>query len=603
MAKTIVRLGGGSGFWGDTAEGPRQLVRSGAIDYLVMDYLAEITMSLLGRLRERDPAQGYAPDFVTEVVAPLAREIADRKIRVIASAGGVNPIACRDAVARVLAEQGVPLKVAAVVGDDVSALMPELAARGVREMSTGAPPPAGIKGANAYIGALPIAAALAAGADIVVTGRAADSALALGALIHEFGWPADDFDRLAAGSIAGHVIECGPQSTGGVFTDWRRVADGWDDIGFPIAECAADGSFVVTKPAGTGGLVARETVAEQIAYETADPANYVLPDVVCDLRAVTVEEVGPDRVRVAGIRGKAPTSTYKVSATYQDGYRAIATLMVNGVEAVPKARAMAAAILKRVRRILDREGLGDFDDTSVEVLGAEDAYGPHARAGASREVILKIGVRHRAKRAVDLFSREIAPATTGMGQGTAGIMGGRPKVQPVVRLYSFLLDKSLVPLAVDIDGRQIEVAVPTEGQAVADSAPDRVTEPASAPAGDTRTVPLVALAYGRSGDKGDSSNIAVIARRPEFVDLLARQLTPEAVGGYMAHVAKGGVERFTWPGLGGFNFLLHASLGGGGIASLRYDPQGKAHAQMLMDFPVVVPARWIDEGLLAGPAV
>ncbi len=597
MTDKIVRLGGASGFWGDTPEGARQLVYSGQVDYLVMDYLAEITMSLLARAKAKDPAMGYPPDFVAQFIAPYAKEIAARGIKVVCNAGGVNPLACRDAVEKVLADQGVKLKVAAVVGDDIHGMVEELRAEGVKEVQSGAQMPEKIVSANAYIGAFPIAAALAAGADIVVTGRAADSALALGPLIHEFGWTATDFDRLAAGTMAGHVIECGPQATGGIFTDWKLVAEGWHNIGFPIAECKADGSFIVTKPTGTGGLVSTQTVAEQITYETGDPANYILPDVVCDLSNVHVEQVGKDRVNVTNVRGKAPTPTYKVSATYPEGFRSIATLMVNGVDAPLKAQAMGQAILKRTSLIFAREGLADYVDTSIEVLGAEATYGPHGRASHVREVILKVGVRHMDKRAVDIFTREIAPAATGMAQGISGFAGGRPSVQPVLRLYSFLLDKARVKIEVDFEGKRIPVSVTTEGQAVPPYQP-KPAAPAKALTGETTTVPLIALAHGRSGDKGNLSNIAVMARKPEFLGVLTDQLTPEAVKNYMAHVVEGTVERYDWPGFHGFNFILNGSLGGGGVASLRYDPQGKAHAQMLMDFPVKVPKDWVDQGLV-----
>jgi len=597
MTDKIVRLGGASGFWGDTPEGARQLVYSGQVDYLVMDYLAEITMSLLTRAKAKDPSLGYPPDFVAQFIAPYAKEFAARGIKVVTNAGGVNPIACKEAVEKVLAEQGVKLRVAAVVGDDIHGMVEELRGE-VKEVQSGAPMPAKVVSANAYIGAFPIAAALAAGADIVVTGRAADSALALGPLIHEFGWKETDFDRLAAGTMAGHVIECGPQATGGIFTDWRLVMEGWHNIGFPIAECKADGSFIVTKPDNTGGLVSPQTVAEQITYETADPANYILPDVVCDLSGVTVTQVGPNRVNVTNVRGKAPTPTYKVSATYPEGFRSIATLMVNGIDAAAKAQAMGEAILKRTSLIFAREGLGDYVDTSIEVLGAEATYGPHGRASSVREVILKVGVRHMDKRAVDIFTREIAPAATGMGQGISGFAGGRPSVQPVLRLYSFLLDKSRVKIEVDFEGKRIPVSVMTEGQAVPGYKPPAATASA-APSGDVLTVPLIELAHGRSGDKGNLSNIAILARKPEYLAPIAAQLTPEAVKDYMAHVVEGTVERYDWPGLNGFNFILNQSLGGGGVASLRYDPQGKAHAQMLMDFPIKVPASWVKDGKVA----
>ncbi|RYG97362.1 MAG: DUF1446 domain-containing protein [Alphaproteobacteria bacterium] len=312
----MVRIGGGAGFWGDSSEGPRQLVLHGNINYLVLDYLAEVTMSILAKARRKDPALGYATDFLTEVIRPLAVEIHRRGIKVVCNAGGVNPQSCCDAIVAELAKQGVPLKVACVTGDDAMHVLDGKDREKIREMATGSALPPSMVSASAYLGAFPVAEALAQGADIVVTGRCADSAVAVGALIHEFGWKPHDLDALAGGSLAGHVIECGPQSSGGFFTDWKLVADTWSSIGFPIVECFADGSFVATKAEGTGGLVSLATVSEQITYETGDPANYILPDVVLDMTGIRVEETGKDRVRVSGVRGKPPTPTYKVSGTW-----------------------------------------------------------------------------------------------------------------------------------------------------------------------------------------------------------------------------------------------------------------------------------------------
>jgi hypothetical protein len=453
--------------------------------------------------------------------------------------------------------------------------------------------PARFMSANAYLGGKPIADALGAGADIVVTGRCVDSALALGPLLHEFGWALDDYDRLAAGSLVGHIVECGAQATGGLFTDWREVPD-WDNIGYPIAEVSADGSFVVAKPPGTGGLVSRGTVAEQLVYEIGDPAAYLLPDVACDFTAVTVEEVGENRVRVAGARGRPPTADYKVSATYLDGWRAVAHLTIGGIEAAAKAERTAEAILRRTRRILATLNLGDWRETSVEALGAEASYGPHARAEAkaTREVVLKLAVSHVERTALEIFAREIAPAGTSFSPGTTGFFGGRPKPQPIVRLHSCLVPKEAVPVRVALAERELAVAVPTSG-GFAPGAPAAAAPAETAlPAGPRVRVPLIRLAWARSGDKGDDSNIGVIARRPEYLPAIRGQLTADAVAAHMVHVLKGRVERFDLPGIHGLNFLLHNALGGGGVASLRNDPQGKAFAQMLLDYPVEVPAAW-----------
>ncbi len=599
-APRTVRIGCGSGFWGDTPEGARQLIERGDIDFLVMDYLAEITMSILARMRQRQPEAGYATDFVSQLIVPHARALAQRGIRVVVNAGGVNPSGCKAAVERALAAQGVQLKVAAVLGDDVMGQADALRAAGVREMFSGAPLPASLLSANAYLGAFPIAEALDRGADIVITGRCVDSAVALGPLVHAFGWRPGQFDLLAAGSLAGHVLECGAQCTGGFATDWREMQAGWADIGFPIAECRADGSFVVTKPVGTGGAVTVQGVAEQVTYEIGDPRSYLLPDVACDFSQVRLQQQGPDRVEVRGARGQAPTGRYKVSATHVDGHRCIATMLVRGREASDKARAVAAAILVRTRALLARDGFGDYGETSVELLGTEEGYGAQASVGArqTRELVLKLAVRHADARALEIFSREIFPTSTSTVQGLAGAFGGRPKVQPVVRLFSFLLDRATVPVALDMDGetRALPMSEPPAGGASV-AAPAWVLP--AVPGGARTTVPLVAIAYGRSGDKGDISNIAVLARRPEFAPLLRDMLTPERVRAQLAHLVQGRVERFDWPGLNGFNFLLHEALGGGGVASLRYDPQGKAHAQLLLDMPVEVPQAWVDAGWAA----
>jgi len=611
MREGRVRIGCGCGFWGDSAAGAAQLVRGGDIDVLVLDYLSEITLSLLARARRRRPELGYTTDFVTDVMRPLAREIAARKIRVIANAGGVNPTACRDALQGVLRELGVPLSVAVVLGDDISGALPELRGANVRDLEAGAVLPPEVISANAYLGAFPIAQALEQGAQVIITGRCADSALALGPLVHAFGWRETDLEQLALGSLAGHIIECGPQATGGIVTDWRALAEGWDNMGYPIAECAADGSFVVTKAAGTQGCVSAATVAEQITYEVHDPAAYILPDVVCDFTAVTLEELGGDRVRVRSARGLPATPYYKASLTFPDGYRCTATLMIVGQDAAEKARHVAAAILKRTRRMFTEHGWADYRAVSVEVLGAEAMYGAHARQQGTREVILKIGVAHAQEAPLELFAREIFPAATSMAQGITGFAGGRPVVQPIVRLASCLVPKASVQVRIEVEdpaGARVRFDAPPRPAAAAAPRARRVSPQSAAapgaglPEGPWEEVPLVRLAHGRSGDKGDTANIGVLARRPEFVPLLAQALTPDSVRAYLAHLVEGKVTRYDWPGLGGWNFVLERALGGGGTASLRYDPQGKSYAQILMDLPVRVPSAWLQPGGLLGGA-
>lgn len=595
-AKTI-RIGGASGFWGDSSVGAPQLVRLGNVDYLVFDYLAELTMSILAAARLRKPELGYATDFVTVTMKSLLREIVDRGIRVVSNAGGMNPQGCADAIAALAAEQGLSVKIAVVEGDDVMPLLPSLKGEDVRDMQKGHPLPDKVLSANAYLGALPIKAALDQGAQIVVTGRCVDSAVTLGVLMHEFGWQPHEYDRLAQASLAGHVIECGCQATGGLHTDWDQVPD-WANIGYPIVECSADGSFVVSKPPGTGGLVSTATVGEQVLYEIGDPGAYLLPDVTCDFTQVRLEPSGPDRVRVSGARGRAPGSGYKVCATFVDGYRCNAQLTIIGIDAVAKARRTGEALIERTRRLFAENGWADYTRTGIQVLGAESCYGPHAATQAAREVVLWVAVMHPEKAALELFAREVAAPGTSWSPGTTGV-GGRPSPAPSIRQCAFLIDKARVQPAVLIDGRRFAIDIPAG--AAHDPAPAAgphampLDVPPTRPATDDAIeVPLVRLAYGRSGDKGDISNIGLIARRPEFLPVLRAEVTPERVREWLGHLAQGRVTRYELPGFDAMNFVCESALDGGGMASLRNDALGKGMAQILLSMPVKVQKEVLD---------
>lgn len=587
MSGRRIRIGGAAGFWGDSPEAAMQVFEAG-VDYIILDYLAEVTMAILARAKARKPELGYATDFVDPVMKSLLARAGGKGPKIVTNAGGINPRACRDALLAIAGDLDLSPRIAVVEGDDLLGRSAELAAIGLKEIDRGSDFPAEPLSVNAYLGAIPIAKAIAEGADIVITGRCADSALVLGPLMAEFGWSAGDYDLLAAGSLAGHVIECGCQATGGNFTDWREV-EGWDNMGFPIVECAADGSFTVTKPPDTGGLVTPLSVGEQVVYEIGDPQRYILPDVICDFSAVELEQDGDDRVRVSGARGNAPTTSYKVSSTYQDGYRCTAIFTLCGRDAAAKTRRVGEAILARTRRLFAEKGFGDYRRTSLKLLGTEHQYGANAnpQIAASREVVLRLDVHHDRKEALQIFAREIAPAGLAMAPGRCGLVAGRPNVSPIIGHQAFLVPKSLVPVTVTIDGSTTEIAIPEGSDA---RPPIRAAGAGTAAAdGPRRTVRLFSLACARSGDKGDNVNIGVIARAPELVGLLRDHLTAPKVRDYFGELVLGTVERFELPGMGAFNFVLTNALDGGGTNSLRNDPQGKTFAQMLLDIELEIP--------------
>ena len=592
-----IKIGGATGFWGETDMAMSQFFTEGDLNYIVFDYLAEITMSILARARASDPALGYATDFVSAMVKPNLQRIADSGVKLISNAGGVNPEACGNALRDVIAAEGLNLKVVVVTGDDVLDQLDAIKASGGAEMFSGEtfPPTDKVASANAYIGAFPIASALSAGADIVVTGRCVDSAVTLGACIYEFGWAADELDKLAAGSAIGHLIECGPQATGGNFTDWEDVADTLHNVGYPIAEVSPDGSCDIYKPRDTGGIVNRGTVAEQLLYEIGDPASYILPDVVCDFTQINLEQVADNRVRVSGARGRGVPSTYKTSMTWADGWRAGTTFWCIGRRAADKARIFAEEALVRTRSKIRAMGGQDFDDVAIDIIGEESFWGAHTSAGgSSREVALKVACRHQDARAVGLLLRELSGVALGAPAGMAFFAGARPKPSPVIRLFSVLVDKSVLDLKlIDESGAQAFQS-PATIDAVAAFQQSAIPEPETA-MGDMTEVPLETLAWGRSGDKGDKANIGIIARKPEYLPWIAAKLTADYVGNRFAHfMTSPDIDRYYMPGLPALNFLLHNALGGGGIASLRNDPQAKAYAQVLLDTPIAIPQQLLE---------
>ncbi len=452
MNRTI-RIGNGQGFWGDSVDAPVELLRGGPIDYIGLDYLAEVTLSIMMRQRLKDPRLGYASDFPAFVRRVLP-ELKEKNVRIITNAGGLNPRGCREKIFEIARELGVKgLKVGVVEGDDVFARLPALVEAGhkMANMDTGEPISTvtdRLTSANAYLGARPVAQALDQGALIVLCGRVTDTALALGPLIHEFGWAEDDWDRLAAGTIAGHILECGAQCTGGNFSRFWEVPDLWN-VGYPIAEASADGTFVVTKHPGTGGMVTTETVAEQLVYEMGNPKEYITPDVVADFTSVRLEQQGKDRVRVSGITGRPRTPFLKVSASYLAGWKSSGQITLSGPRAIEKAQLAAEVVWKRLERA--RVTFPD-DDRSTEMLGlAACLPGILPTPEDPSEVVLRLGVRDADRAKVERFGQEIAPLITAGPPGVTGFAGGRPKPQEVVAYWPALLAREEIESRLQVD--------------------------------------------------------------------------------------------------------------------------------------------------------
>lgn len=449
----MIRVANGQGFWGDSLEAPLEQIRRGPIDYLTLDYLAEVTMSILQKQRSRDARAGYARDF-PEFIGQAARELASGGVRVIANAGGVNPDGCRDAVRAALARggAGTGVRIGVVKGDDILHRLPELIESGeeLRNLDTGRPLSTildRVQSANVYLGAWPIVEALRQGAQFVITGRCSDPALSMAAEIHEFGWSPADYDLLAAGAVAGHVIECGAQATGGnCQVDWKTMP-AYADIGYPILEAEADGAFVITKHAGTGGRVTVAGVTEQLLYEIGDPKCFLTPDVTADFTTVRLEQEGPDRVRFSGIRGRAPTGFYKVSASYAAGYRATGELIYGWPDAFEKARVAGRVLRER----LDRLGL-TFDSFQTQFIGANALHGEKLSGEPPAdlpEVLLRIAVRSEDKTTLERFAKEIAPLALN-GPPVVTYTGRRPKVEDVVAFWPALIPKSAIRAEVSV---------------------------------------------------------------------------------------------------------------------------------------------------------
>jgi Acyclic terpene utilisation family protein AtuA len=582
-----VRIGNAQAFWGDRNDAAaHMLAREPELDYLTLDYLAEVSMSILAMQRERDPAAGFAREFV-EVVHSLAPYwAAGGKCRVITNAGGLNPRGCAEACRDAIEQAGCrALKIAVVSGDDILEIVrlaeKNSASSDFRNLDTSEPLSKvydRLVTANAYLGAAPIVEALAKGADIVITGRVADPSLTLGPAIHHFGWNESDLDQLAGATVAGHLIECGTQVTGGISTDWLDVPDA-AHIGFPIVEIAADGSCIVTKPRGTGGRVTDMTVKEQLLYEIGDPANYLSPDVAVSFLTLRVDDLGDNRVRVSGAKGKPRPEKLKVSATYRDGYRSAGTLTIIGRDAATKSQRVGELVLERVR------GSGySVRDSMIECLGTGDAtvigaQNKEQHADGFGETVLRIAIETDSREAAECFSLELMPFITAGPQGTTGYAEGRPRVHPVFRYWPCLIERDAVAPTVEVFSSSAASKAPSPKTPCKSPAGTSTAKNSSPKPLNNPPTHLYDIAIARSGDKGTSATIGVIARTPNDWKRLQTWLTADRVAEFFAPLQIESVDRYELPNLGALNFVVHGVL----RRSLRTDAQGKALGQILLE--------------------
>jgi hypothetical protein len=611
-SRRVVRIANAGGYWGDDPFAlRRQLLGPTRLDYVSIDFLAELSMSILQKQRAKDPAVGWARDFLTQI-EPLLGALKGRGTRIVTNAGGVNPRGCAEALLAAARAQGVDLRVAVVSGDDILPRISELRAAGadLRNMETGEafdPIADRLLAANAYFGALPVREALRFQPDVVVCGRVTDTGITLGPMMAAFDWSETAYDRLAAGIVAGHIVECGAQATGGNFTDWRKVRS-FDEMGFPILECSADGSFVVTKQPGSGGLVTCATVREQLLYEMGDPHAYLTPDAVADFTTIALAGDGRDRVRVSGIRGGPPPPFLKVSTAYSDGFKVSGSLIVSGPDARAKARRLAEIGWSRLFAELERAGLGRPEATETELVGDDSCHGRLTPSHTPTEILLRLSVRDQSRARLGVF-RKILPSLILSGPPGVAVTGGAPQISKIVSYWPCLVPRSAVLPVIELWEQPARASAPvcvaTRGplawpevlgsQASGSPKPTRAVKapPVRGPASGGKRVwlPLLALAHARSGDKGDTANIGLIGRSPECYAWLARHVTAARMEDWFRDKARGRVVRHLVPNLWAINFLLENALGGGGTRSLRLDAQGKTLSQALLRCEVEVPRR------------
>jgi hypothetical protein len=604
----MIRIGNASGYWGDDPEAlSRQVFGKLHLDYITMDFLAEITMSIMQKQRSKDPQAGYARDFIPMMEAVFKKILADGT-KIITNAGGINPESCALALQELATRLGLKPRIAVVYGDDILKDIPALIDQGIefKNMESGrllGEHKNQMLAANVYFGALPVARALSEWQpDIVITGRVTDTGITLGAMIHEFGWHLEDYDKLASGIVAGHLIECGSQATGGNFSDWHKVSS-YHNIGYPIIEMADSGEFVVTKHPGTGGLVSIDTIREQLVYEMGDPKAYITPDVVADFSTVELVDDGHDRVRVCSVKGMAPTPFFKVSMAYQDGFKCIGEIAISGPKAQEKASMFADIFWSRAGR--------QFTQTETEFFGLNACHRGLQTSPDAHEIILRLGAQDSDDKKLKKFSKLVPSLILGGPAGVA-VLGGAPRVQSIVSYWPALIPKtSVVPqialltetkLGAPLQVPQPMPPIPHGFSSVPKNDTDVVQNPSqplksallpapgsmSVPKGYQR-LPLSCICLARSGDKGDSANIGLLARSPEAFEYILKGVSAQKIKDLFQDFCFGSVIRYQVPRILGLNFILENALGGGGTVTLRADAQGKTLAQALLNVEFLIP--------------
>ena len=598
--KDKIRIGNAGGFWGDDLSALRRQLEGGPLDYISSDYLAEITMSILRKQQLKDERLGYVTDFVGQVVdaAPLIKE---KGVRVISNAGGINPLGCAREIVKGLKGTGNELKIAIVEGDNLyhnlDQLYPEKA--NFKDMEDGQSFDRikdTVQSANAYLGVSPIIRALEEGVDVIIAGRVTDTSISIAPMIYEFGWELYDWDKLASGLIAGHMMECGAQSTGGNYTDWEKVPK-WTNFGYPVTEVFPDSSFIMTKHPGTGGLINADTVREQLVYEMGDPKNYLSPDVIADFSSIQIEDLGEDRVRVYGVKGRPSTPFLKVSMAFEDGYKAKGSVIISGGKALEKAEVFDKIFWDRLNL--------NFEKKNTEYVGFNSTHLHLAEGSEPSEVLLQFSVYDKDREKIRIFSENIAPVILSGPPGVA-VTGGRPRPHSVMTYWPTLVPKTEVTAVVkllDTDGEVSESwEIPSltgyeQETSVIKSEKQECTEAGqySAPdLSDTKRVKFSEICLARSGDKGDMVNIGVVARSAKIYEFLKEHLTAAYVKDLFEGLCKGPVTRYELDNIESLNFLLDHSLDGGGTKSLMIDAQGKTFAPALLNQQIDVPVEVLE---------